>query len=418
MDNSNILSHKKLLLGWFICLLGALFYTYEYLLRIEPSIMIAPLSQHFALDATGIGLLASAYYWAYTPLQIFVGLLLDRFGTRRTLLFAVSSCIVGVFAFGFTSHLWLATAGRFLIGLGSAFAFVGSLKLCVDWLPKKYFAFFAGLCTSLGMIGAIFGETAMSYVVDKLGWHSVIVDSLWLGVILLGIFVAFLHERKEPSKSIEIDFTLLLKNIFAITRNKKVLQAGFIGCALYLSLSLLGEQWGISFIQKILNNSTQSASYFIDMIFLGWLIGSPIQGLLSEKIGSRRHILMIGTALSTIVILPLLICPLLLSKNMLSALLFLFAFFTSAEINCFAVCNDIVEPYLSATTIGFLNACIMIGGMIIQPFFAFCLDLFAKNHTNSIHGTMHHTLADYQHALWIIPIFTGIAFFVAFKMKE
>ena len=417
MKNTPSSVQKSLFFGWFICLLGALFYTYEYLLRIEPGIMVNDLSHHFALDATGVGLLASAYYWAYTPLQLVVGLILDRFGARRTLLSALLFCIAGTYIFGYAHNVWIAGAGRFMIGLGSAFAFVGSLKLCADWLPRQYFSFFAGLCTSLGMLGAMFGETAMSYVVDHLSWHPVITDSIWLGLILFAIFFLFIVEKKETSKKEPIHFTFLFHNIFKIARSKKIAQAGFIGCALYLSLSVLGEQWGNSYIQKIFNIHAESASYFVDMIFLGWLVGSPIQGVLSEKLKSRKCVLMIGSLLSLAAFLPLIICPLALSKSVFLTLLFLFAFFCSAEINCFAVGHDAVDRTLTATAVGFMNACIMVGGMIIQPFFAFCLDFFA-HHAGAMQGRMHHTLSDYQHALWIIPIFLIIAFVFAWKMEE
>ncbi|MDP1575059.1 MAG: MFS transporter [Coxiellaceae bacterium] len=409
--------NKSLVFGWFICLLGALFYTYEYLLRIEPGIMVNDLSHHFALDATGVGLLASAYYWAYTPLQLVVGLVLDRFGARHTLLSALLFCILGTFIFGFVDNVWIAGTGRFMTGVGSAFAFVGSLKLCADWLPKKYFSFFAGLCTSLGMLGAMFGETAMSYTVDHLSWHPVITDSLWLGIILFSIFFLFIIEKNETTKKEPIRFAFLFQNVFKIARSKKILQAGFIGCALYLSLSVLGEQWGNSYIQKIFNIRAESASYFVDMIFLGWLIGSPIQGILSEKLKSRRCVLIIGCVLSLVTFLPLIICPLALSKGVFALLLFLFSFFCSAEINCFAVGHDVVDHALTATAVGFMNACIMVGGMIIQPFFAFCLDFFASN-INTVHANMHHTLSDYQHALWIIPIFLVIACVFAWRMED
>src|SRR3990167_1865869 len=88
-----------------------------------------------------------------------------------------------------------------------------------------------------------------------------------------------------------LNFRLLFDYLFKMARSKTMLQVGFIGCALYLSLSVLAEQWGNTFIQKTLSVDAQSASYYVDMIFFGWFLGSPLHGILSEKLASRRHVL-------------------------------------------------------------------------------------------------------------------------------
>ena len=69
-------------LGWFICALGAIFYAYEYLLRIAPSAMEDSLRLHFNLTATGFGFLSAVYYYAYVPMQLPVGILMDRYGPK------------------------------------------------------------------------------------------------------------------------------------------------------------------------------------------------------------------------------------------------------------------------------------------------------------------------------------------------
>ena len=409
--------HTSLYFAWFVCSLAALFYTYEYLLRIEPGIMVKQLRMYFSISDGSLGLLASMYYWAYTPLQLVVGLITDRFGARRVLISAIITCVIGTWIFGFTHSYLFASAARFLIGAGSAFAFVGALKLAADWLPRQYFSFFVGLCTSLGMLGAMFGETAMSWIVDHLGWHPVIADSVWLGTVLIGIFLFCVYDKREfnpklqPSK--QLNFRLLGRSLVQIASSKTILQAGLIGCALFLSLSLLAEQWGNSYFQKALQVNAQTASYYVDMIFLGWFAGSPLHGFLSEQLGSRRRTLFYGCLLSLITLIPIIACPQYLPHWMLAALLFLFAFFSSAEISCFAIARDLVELRLTATAVGFMNACVMVSGMIVQPFFAYCLNLLSNEHR-----IVHYSLRDYQIALLIIPLFLIASLITAYYMKD
>ena len=111
-------------LPWVMCLIAAFFYMYEYWLRVTPSVLVEYFTHHYGLTLTQIGALSSAYYLAYTPMQLVVGSLIDRFGVRRLLTLAVIICGFGNFLFGQPSTLHLVHYGRILTGFGSAFAFV------------------------------------------------------------------------------------------------------------------------------------------------------------------------------------------------------------------------------------------------------------------------------------------------------
>ncbi len=132
-------NRKHLLFGITVCLVGALFYCYEFLLRILPGTLQSELSIAFGhISATTFGQLAALYYFAYSPMQLPVGMLIDRFGPRRLLSFACLCCMLGSYLFMTFSSLWIAGIGRLLVGFGSSFAFVGSLTLMMHWLPRRY----------------------------------------------------------------------------------------------------------------------------------------------------------------------------------------------------------------------------------------------------------------------------------------
>lgn len=412
----------SIVLAWFICLLAALFYTYEYMLRIEPGIMVDQLRGYFSLSAGGLGLLASMYYWAYTPMQLVVGIITDYFGARRVLITAIGLCVIGVFLFGYTKLYLVASAARFVTGLGSAFAFVGALKLAADWLPRRHFAFFAGLCTALGMVGAMFGETAMSFVVEHMGWHRVIAESAWLGIILVGVFAFFVYERHEviAQYSQQRQSTNIKTLGYALRKlitNKQILQAGFLGCALYLSLSLFAEQWASVYVQKVLHVRGEEASFYVDLIFFGWLIGAPLSGYLSEKVRSRRLTLLVGSILAFFTILPVILIPRVLPPWLFGVCFLLTALFSSPQVTCFAIARDLVETRLAATAIGLMNAMVMISGMIIQPFFAYCLNWISGQHGASAAVTVY-SLHSFQVALLLMPLFFIVAAIVAWRMKD
>ena len=93
MQDVTLKNNKQLLFGITVCLVGALFYCYEFLLRILPGVLQSELSVAFGhLSATTFGQLAALYYFTYSPMQLPVGMLIDRFGPRRLLSFACLCC--------------------------------------------------------------------------------------------------------------------------------------------------------------------------------------------------------------------------------------------------------------------------------------------------------------------------------------
>jgi fucose permease len=72
-------------LKWFIWLLAAGFYFYEFVLRVSPSVMVDELMTSFGITASAVGVLSAFYLYAYAPMQLPVGLLMDRYGIKKIL---------------------------------------------------------------------------------------------------------------------------------------------------------------------------------------------------------------------------------------------------------------------------------------------------------------------------------------------
>ena len=409
--------HRYSWYGWFVCCLAATFYCYEYLLRIEPSVMEIQLRQHFlSLSAGGLGLLSSMYYWAYTPMQAVVGVLTDRYGPRKTLTAAIGFCVLGTFIFADTQLIYVAAIGRFLVGCGSAFAFVGVLKLVAMWLPEKYFAVFAGLTTSLGMLGALCGDIGMTWMVHHLGWHEVLILSAFVGIALIPIFYFFVHERliHEPASANE-DLKHYMLGFIKLIKKKDILIAGVVGCLMYLSLSAFAEMWGIPFLQRVMPGPHVMASTLNAMVFLGWLIGGPISGLLSQYFKSRRQLLIWGSIAAALCFCVILYNPAISSVAM-GGLLFLFGVLCSPQVLCFAVGRDHVHLKSAASAAAAINMLVMVSGMLLQPLMSRILDWAWSGQMSA--GLREYSVNDYRIALTILPVALIISAVLAYFMRE
>ncbi len=164
--------------------LAALFYFYELMLLVSPSVMLDDLTQSFNTTAEQLGSLAACYYYAYAAMQIPVGLLMDRFGPRILLTIACLFCTAGCLIFAYAQTLGFAELGRFVMGIGGAFAVVGCLKLASLWFPVNRFALLTGIMVAVGMMGGVFGQAPVAKLVMLVGWRQAIIYGAIVGALL------------------------------------------------------------------------------------------------------------------------------------------------------------------------------------------------------------------------------------------
>ena len=237
----------------------------------------------FHLNATTFGTLSAFYYYAYVPMQLIVGLLVDRFKMRYILTFAILCCVIGSVMIASTDLYAVAAMGRFLQGVGSAFGFVGALKLAATWLPSSRFGFFSCSCAGLGFMGAAIGEISLSGAVSSIGWRNAIYSFSAFGVMLM-LLVWFSLKTKDSDSQNQnqyqqqhhesIPFSELLSQLMQIIKTPYVWLAGIISSLMFLPTSAFAELWGIPYLEKFHNYSPHAASTASAMIFIGWAFGA------------------------------------------------------------------------------------------------------------------------------------------------
>ncbi|MCW5588589.1 MAG: MFS transporter [Legionellales bacterium] len=416
-----IISQRSPIIGWFICGLAAVFYCYEYFLRIAPSVMSNDLRAAYHLDASSFGQLVGFYYFAYTPMQLVVGVLMDRYGPRRLLFVACLICAMGAYLFAATQNLYLAETGRFLIGLGSAFAFVGVMKLASIWLPPERFALAAGLTTSLGMCGAILGDNILDGIVKNLGWRTTTFDSAILGLIVAVAIIWLIRDTKRvpfnPPPTTQQTWVSLWHGLKRIFTQPQMWLIGLLGCLCYTSASAFAEMWGIPYLTYAKHLSNNSASSVMSLVFVGWLMGCPVAGWLSDRLKQRRLIFMFTGITTGISFLLLFFIPN-HTVYSISVLLFIIGFCSGGQVLCFACACDINAKKLAGTALAFTNMIVMISGDILQPLIGKLLDYTWAGATNATGERLYDAHA-FHLALLILPLFYFSAFVLAkFFLKE
>lgn len=409
-------SQRQILFGSLVCAVGAFFYCYEFVLRIIPGALQSELSAAFGhISATTFGQLSALYYFAYSPMQLPVGMLMDRFGPRRLLIFACLCCTLGSWMFADTSSMLIAGSGRFLVGFGSSFAFVGVLSLTLHWLPSRYFSLVAGLITTLGMLGLVYGEVKITHIAVTLGWQHVLRSLVVIGAGLS--LLTFLIIRDGPKGYVRHSHPLpeFFANVWQVLSSPQVWLIGFVGACLYTSLSVFGELWGKTYLEQAHHLSKVEAAQTVSVMFLGWAVGAPVAGFYSDNSGRRVLPLVVGAVLAFICISLVLYLPN-LSYGWLNGLLFLYGVFSGTEIIVFIMAKENSGAQLSGTVFAAVNMIVTLGGVVFQPLVGKLLDAFGDHAI--VAGEHVYTLANYQIALSVLPISLLLVILLAFFMRD
>lgn len=416
--NVKRLTAQQTLYGSFICAIAAFFYCYEFVLRILPGVLQTELTAAFGnISASTFGQISALYYFAYSPMQMPVGMLMDRFGPRRLLSFACLCCTIGSFMFGYSGSIALAGSGRFLVGFGSSFAFVGVLSLGIHWLPRRFFSLLAGLMTTLGMLGLMYGEVKITAVASTMGLSYVLMSLVVIGFILTSII--FLIVRDGPTQNDEGHSALrqFFYNVWRVLISPQVWLIGLIGAALYTSLSVFGELWGKGYLEHAHHLTSIQAAKTMSMLFLGWAVGAPLFGYFSDRDGQRLLPLLIGASMS-LVFISIILYAHSLSWMTLNVLTFLYGLFSSSEIIVFIMGKENTNAQLSGTVFAVVNMIVTLGGVILQPLAGFLLDFSRHKHGIVSIGQPLYSAIDYRFAMSILPAMLLLVIVVMCVFKQ
>ncbi|NGX61688.1 MAG: putative sulfoacetate transporter SauU [Chlamydiae bacterium] len=371
---------KVVIFKWTFWSLAILFYTYEFLLRVFPSVMISGLMGAFHTDVGTIGVISALYFYIYAPMQIPVGVLVDRFGSQKLLAGALSLCVFSTFLFGIAQSLFFLGLSRILIGLGSSFAFVCLMYVTSHWFPRKRLGLLIGISNILAMVGAIAGEGPISLVEELVGWrYTVIILSVIGFALTISVFLLLLNQpvkieiKKTKAKSIRES----IHNFLTISRQKKSWMNALCALFLYLPTSGFAALWGVPFLQKVHGMDRSMAGFATSMIFVGWIVGGPLLGYYSDKIKKRRPFLLLFSLLGGIVFFPVILFP--LSGTLIYLLLFAVGICSSSQLLNYAYAIDQHSQQMTGAVIAFTNFLTMLGGAVFQTLIGVFLDLFPQS---------------------------------------
>lgn len=399
---------------WFVWFVGACFFFYKYLVQVSPSVMTTDLMHAFQVNGVGLGNLSACYFYAYLLMQIPVGLLLDKYSPRFLTTLAILIVALSTFVFSEATSLTLACVSRACIGLGAAFAAVSCFKAASLWFPAKRFALVSGMCMTAAMMGAVGGELPLSLLVQHFGWRAALKVVAGLGFILSIIYVVTIRDKPQVATPVLVEKNKKM-NPFLILKSKQAWLLSLYSGLAFAPVSVFGGLWGVPFLQQVYHFSASDAAMSVSWIFIGFAIGAPLLGWLSDLIGMRKPLMMFGTLLAMSCLMMVMYGPN-INPDAVSVYLCLFGFGASGFFISFAMIREGFPLILSATVLGFMNTFDSICEAVSEPIVGLFLDWTWSG--SALAGIHQFTAHGYKLALLLLPVYLVSAFVILVFIKE
>jgi MFS family permease len=296
------------LLAW---LITSIYYFHQYLMRSAPSVMLPQLAKGFGLTEAAVAGLVGLFYYGYAPFSLVAGAALDQFGVRRVV--PIGALVVGVggLMFGLGDPT-IAATGRFLQGAGGVFALLGAAYIAARSFPASRAATLIGATQMFGMAGGSAGQFLVGPAIAagapwRLLWSAFGIIGAGLAVVLFLIL-----PRPQPvaaGTSQEGWAGRAVRAMGAVFRNPQSILCGLISGLLFLPTTVFGMVWGVRYLQEAHDVPYTMAVLRSAAVPFGWIIGCPLLGALSDRLGRRKPVIIGGAAVLLATLATILYAP-------------------------------------------------------------------------------------------------------------
>lgn len=420
---------------WIIWLPLAFAFLAAYFHRTATSVVADTLMRDFSITrATELGGLASVYFYTYAVMQMPAGILADFYGPRRTVTYGLMVATVGAAIFGYSDTITGLYVGRFLSSLGVSLIYVNIVKIHAEWFRLREFATMTGLVVVAGTLGILISSTPLAYVVDLFGWRA----SFYMiaGYSLVVGLACWLLVRDKPAAvglpaiaDVEAREGMAAKPSPTVTRTsvthslKTVMGNPYTWLPFLSSVAVYGVYmafiglWGVPYFMQVYGLSRVSAANYMLVTALGAMVGAPLVGVLSDRLGLRRAPAQWFTACFLAAWLTLTLWD--GGKPPLGALYIIcFAIGLGVSgINLNIACGkEINPPHMTGVVAGIVNSGSFVGSALLQPAFGWVLD---HNWQGAVEqGVRVYPLEAYQTAFWLCAAVLALGLVFTSLMKE
>ena len=404
-DQDTSTSMRTVVVAWVV---AAIFYFYQYVLRSAPSVMMPQLSEAFGISSLGMASILGLFYYGYSPFSLVAGTAMDRLGPRSVLPIAAAVVGVGALLFATGRSDW-ASVGRVLQGAGGVFALVGAIYIATRNFPPSRAATLIGATQMFGMAGGSAGQFAVGPMIGAgIAWDRFWICMGVIGLAMGALLFALLPKEKKPEQSVS-GLRSTTDAFYTVFKNPQSILCGAIAGLLFIPTTIFDMVWGVRYLQEAHGFDYASAVMRTAAVPFGWIIGCPLLGFISDRLGRRKPVIIGGAFLLLACLAWILFGRLGVLPPYAVALTAGVA--SGAAMLPYTVIKEINPPQFGGTATGVMNFLNFTFSALLGPVFGWMLQLLSG-------GAKTMQLEHYQMAFAPLLLGVVLAIGLAFCLKE
>ncbi len=343
----------------------ALGYFISYFFRNVNAIIEADLVGDLGFSAASLGLLTSVYFISFASFQLPLGLLLDRFGPRRTESVLLIFAALGALIFSMAESLSGLILGRLLIGFGVSACLMASFKAYVLWFPPDRLPLMNGLQMVAGGLGAMSATVPLRTALEFTDWRGVFL--ILSGLTLFSALVLWLVYPEKEGSAGPVPMKKQLEGLKTVLTSRPFLAIAPLVMFSQSAQMAIQGLWAKPWLRDVAGLDEAECANHLMWMMAAMMAGFFLLGLLSERLYQARKIspVTVGvSAMSVFIVLQLLMALGWTAQPML--LMTAFSFFATAGILPYAGLSQIFPKDLSGRVSTSLNLTVFLGAFAVQ----------------------------------------------------
>jgi MFS family permease len=360
------------------------------------------------MTTTAVASLVGVFYYGYSPFSLVAGASLDRLGPRAVVPIGAATVGIGALLFA-TGDSTVAAIGRFIQGAGGVFALVGAAYIVTTNFPPSRAATLIGATQMFGMAGGSAGQ----FLVGPLIASGVAWNVFWAGMGVLGLVISvalFFLIPPSPPKSQQTDWVKSAGRAMAVVfRNPQSILCGMIAGLLFIPTTIFDMIWGVRYLQDARGFEYATAVMRSAAVPFGWIIGCPLLGFLSDRIGRRKPVIIAGAVVLLGCLIWILYGPADVFPPYVLGLVAGIA--SGAAMLPYTVIKEANPPEASGTATGVVNFLNFTFSALLGPVFGWLLVTVSG-------GAARMSIEHYQTAFEPLLYGVGLAIILTLLLKE
>ena len=258
-------------------------------------------ADRFHINAAALATFSVAQLAVYAVMQVPVGVLLDRYGSRRLLLAGGALMVAGQVMFAVAGDVPLAVAARVLVGLGDAMTFISVLRIVAFWFPGRRNPLLVQLTGTVGQLGAVLGAVPLVLLLHRAGWTPAFLTAAALGatVVLLVLVAVRDTPHAEHATTLAPDLATVRRRLAEAWAQPGTRLGLWTHFVTQFSGSVFALLWGYPFLVQGQGFSPTAAAGLLTVMTMVTLVCGPVLAHLCARYPFHRSVLVFAITAAT-----------------------------------------------------------------------------------------------------------------------